>query len=106
MMKSLLFLCTAAAACAAALPVAALKRDAPVDFAKEIYPVLKHNCLACHNATKAKSGLNLETPELILKGGENGPAAVAGRGGESLLFKNASHADDPVMPPPGNKVNA
>lgn len=106
MMKPLLFLFTAAAVSAAALPVNDLKRTTPVDFAKEVYPVLKQNCLACHNATKAKSGLNLETPELILKGGDNGPAAIAGRGAESLLIKSAAHAEDPVMPPPGNKVNA
>ncbi|HEX2746615.1 MAG TPA: c-type cytochrome domain-containing protein [Verrucomicrobiales bacterium] len=106
MIKPLAFLITAATASAAALPVTDLKRSTPVDFAKEVFPVLKQNCLACHNATKAKSGLNLETPELILKGGDNGPAAVPGRSAESLLLKNAAHAEDPVMPPPGNKVNA
>ncbi len=104
-MKVLSFLLTATIA-AAALPVSEIKREAPVDFAREIYPTLKRNCLACHNSTKAKAALNLETPELILKGGENGPAAVAGQGAGSLLLKFASHKDDEVMPPPDNKVNA
>ena len=99
-------LASAVATASAALPVADLKRDTPVDFAKDLYPVLKKNCLACHNTTKAKGGLNLESPAAILQGGDTGPAAVAGRSSESLLFQTASHQEDPVMPPAGNKVNA
>src|ERR1043166_9335376 len=92
---------------AAALPVAELKRDVPVDFEREILPVLKNNCLACHNQTKAKAGLNLETPQGILKGGDTGPAVTPGRSGDSLIFKAAAHLDpDLIMPPKDNKVNA
>jgi len=105
-MKSLLLLATAATAAAAALPVAEVTRDTPVDFGKELYPILKRNCLACHNTTKAKAGLNLESPAAILQGGDSGPAAVAGRSAESLLFQTSAHLEDPVMPPSGNKVNA
>ena len=104
-MKAAAFLLTATLA-AAGLPVSDIKREAPVDFAREVYPVLKRNCLACHNATKSKASLNLETPETILKGGENGPGAVAGRGGDSLMLKFAAHMGDEAMPPPDNKVNA
>ena len=91
---------------AAPLTVAEVKRDTPVDFAKDIHPLFKRSCLACHNTTKAKAGLNLESPQMILKGGDSGPAAVAGKAEESLLLITAAHRDDPVMPPPGNKVNA
>ena len=92
---------------AAPLPIAELSRATPVDFGREIHPLLKRNCLACHNTTKAKAGLNLESPALILKGGESGPAVVPGKSAESLLLKTAAHLDeDLVMPPPGNKVKA
>ena len=90
----------------ASLAVAELKRDTPVDFEKEILPLLKNNCLACHNQTKAKADLVLETPATILKGGENGPAVVAGKSAESLIFKVATHQEKPFMPPKDNKVNA
>lgn len=90
----------------AAIPIAELKRDAPVDFEKEILPLFKNNCLACHNQTKAKADLVLETPETILKGGENGPAVVPGKSAESLLLKVAAHQTKPTMPPRDNKVNA
>ena len=105
-MKLLLIPATAATAAAAALPVADVRRDTPVDFGKELYPILKRNCLACHNTTKAKAGLNLESPAAILEGGDSGPAAVAGRSADSLLFRTSAHLEDPVMPPSGNKVNA
>lgn len=89
--------------------MAALQRDGSlaVDFEKEILPVLKNNCLACHNTTKAKGGLNLETPQLIRKGGDSGPAVSPGQSAESLLFKAAGHLDpELIMPPRDNKANA
>ena len=89
-----------------ALPIADMKRNDPVDFEKEILPVLKNNCLACHNQTKAKAGLILETPQTILRGGDSGPAVVPGNSVESLLFKAAAHVDESKMPPKDNKVNA
>jgi len=90
----------------AAIPIADLKRLAPVDFETEILPILKNNCLACHNQTKAKADLILETPQTILKGGESGPAVVPGQSAESLLLKVASHQEKPTMPPKDNKANA
>ncbi|MGB0581202.1 MAG: c-type cytochrome domain-containing protein, partial [Limisphaerales bacterium] len=81
-------------------------RKSTVDFEKEILPILRANCLACHNTTKAKADLNLETPQLILKGGDSGPAVVPSKSAESLLFEVATHAEDPVMPPKGNKSGA
>jgi WD40 repeat protein len=89
-----------------AISIAELKRTDPVDFEREILPVLKNNCLACHNQTKAKADLILETPQTILKGGESGPAVVPGKSTESLILKVASHQDKPSMPPRENKVAA
>ena len=90
----------------AAIPVAEVKRDMPVDFGKEILPVFTANCLACHNRTKAKADLVLETPTDILKGGESGPAVMPGKGAESLLLKVSAHQQEPEMPPKDNKVAA
>jgi WD40 repeat protein len=97
----------ATAAGVKAIPVAKLDRATPVDFEKEVLPVLQTSCLACHSKTKPKAGLVLETPADIRKGGENGPAAVPGKAGESLMLKAAAHElEDGAMPPPDNKVNA
>ena len=88
------------------IAIADIKRDAPVDFQKEILPLLNKNCVACHNTKKAENSLVLETPQSILKGGDSGPAVVAKNGAESLLLKVASHIDEPFMPPADNNVGA
>ena len=88
------------------LPVAELKRDTPVNFATEVYPFLKANCLACHNQSKPKADLILESPQDMIKGGESGPAIVPGKGADSFLFTTAAHLEEPTMPPANNKSKA
>ncbi|HJM63166.1 MAG: hypothetical protein GY872_02610 [Roseibacillus sp.] len=88
------------------LPVAELKRDTAVDFAAEIVPFLRKNCLACHNQKKAKADLNMESPKAMLVGGDGGPALVPGKPMESLVFLSAAHLEEEVMPPTKNKSNA
>lgn len=88
------------------IEVAEVKRDKPVDFEREILPVFKRNCLACHNTTDAKGELVLETPQSIAKGGETGLAVTPGKAAESLLLKLAAHQEKPVMPPRNNKAGA
>ena len=58
---------------------------ADLDYYKDIYPFLKTNCISCHNKTTTKADLNMETPELMIKGGESGPSIVPGKSGESLV---------------------
>lgn len=91
------------------IPIAqkAVGTNANVSFQKDILPMFQANCLPCHNQTRAKAGLNLETPASLLRGGETGPGAVVGKPAESLVLKSAAHqVEDLVMPPAGNKSNA
>ena len=65
-----------------AIQIPTIEHDGPVDFEKEILPILRKNCLACHNSTDAESDLVLENPLLIIKGGAEGPAVgQTGRAG-------------------------
>lgn len=89
-----------------ALPVAEVQHDGPVDFEQQILPLLRRNCLACHNTTQAESDLVLETPQTILKGGSEGPGVVPGKAAESLVFQLAAHQRESFMPPAGNTVGA
>src|SRR5438874_6596326 len=91
---------------AAPIQIAEIKRDGDVDFEKEILPIFRRNCLACHSATEAQGDLVLESPQTILKGGSEGPAVVPGKGRESRLLKLASKQKEPHMPPPDNDVKA
>jgi len=89
---------------AALLTSSAIAAD--LDFYKDVYPFLKTNCISCHNKTTTKADLNMETPELMIKGGEAGPALVPGKSAESLIVAASLHTQDMEMPPPNNKSGA
>jgi mono/diheme cytochrome c family protein len=55
-------------------------------YAKRINPVLDANCVSCHGAGKVQGGLRLDSYESLMKGGQDGPAIVAGKPEESLLL--------------------
>src|SRR5881394_977204 len=90
----------------AGIVIGTIAHPAPVDFQKEVLPILASNCLACHNKTKAKAGLILETPADMLKGGDTGPAIIPKKGADSLLLLAAAHQGELSMPPKDNKVAA
>jgi WD40 repeat protein len=91
-----------AALMATALPASA----AEPDFYRDVYPFLKTNCISCHNKTTTKADLNMESPELMIKGGESGPSVVPGKSAESLVVQASLHQHDMEMPPPKNKSGA
>jgi len=71
-------------------------------FEREVRPLLVERCLECHGEKgKPKGGLKLSTREALLKGGDSGPAAVAGKPEESLLVEAVRYIDEPRMPPKG-----
>lgn len=90
----------------AVAPVSFGQSPEPRDFANDVLPILRANCLACHNAQKAEGGLNLESHELLLRGGDSGPSLVVGKGLESELLRRMIATDDSVMPPEKNAVGA
>ena len=88
------------------LEVSVPERDTPVSFEDEIEPLLRKNCLACHNKSETEGELVMETVESLLEGGDSGPAIIPGDSEESLLFQVASHSTEPIMPPVDNDVGA
>lgn len=82
-------------------------RAVPVDFAREVRPILEKACYACHGAEKQKGGLRLDVRTPALRGGESGAAIVPGKAGGSLLIKLVSGEDpDRVMPAKGEPLTA
>lgn len=88
------------------LPVAKTRQSKKVDFEKQILPILRRNCLACHNSQKGEDGVNLETPQTIAKGGDTGKLVEPKKAESSSLFRVAAHMSKPIMPPAGNKAGA
>jgi hypothetical protein len=76
-------------------------------FEKHIRPLLREHCESCHGATKQKGGLRLDSAAGWQKGGDTGPALVAGKPELSLILKALSHTDrDLKMPPKGRLPDA
>lgn len=60
---------------------------APVDYLREVKPILAENCYRCHGASQQKHGLRLDTAASARTGGENGPAFKPGQSASSLLVE-------------------
>ena len=73
------------------------KLGRPVDFERDVYPILDTKCFACHNVAINENGLNLEDVKNILKGGKRGPSVVAKDPDKSLLYKLASRGMQPAI---------
>jgi mono/diheme cytochrome c family protein len=94
------------AACACLLALAATA--APVDFAREVRPILQRHCYDCHGEKKQKSGLRLDVKAAAFKGGEqHGPTIIPGRAKESPLARFVTTSEeDERMPPKGERLSA
>ncbi len=89
----------------AAIPAAAHAAAAPVDYARDVKPLLKARCWACHGVLKQEGGLRLDTAELARKGGEDGRVLVPGNpGGSELVRRVQAKLDDGRMPPEGQPL--
>lgn len=68
-----------------------------VSYSKDVFPILSENCLSCHKVGGtglAKSGLNMETYEGLMKGTKLGPIVNPGSSVSStlvLLIERQAH---------------
>ena len=72
-------------------------------FEKQVRPVLAKHCFSCHGSSQQVSSLWLDSRDHMLKGGNKGPAIVAGRAEDSLLVKAIRH-EGLKMPMGGGKL--
>ena len=78
--------------------------QSPVDYQKDIKPILRERCYACHGALKQESGLRLDTVALMKKGGTNGPVVVSKDFDKSNLFLKVNEKDTSLRMPPEGKA--
>ena len=78
----------------------------PVDFRKQVKPILEVSCLKCHGVEKPKGGLSLVSRAGALKGGESGTSLVPGDPARSPLYVSTGlpDGDDNLMPPKGDRL--
>ena len=83
-----------------AAPLKAPTEAKPVDFARDVVPILQSSCISCHANGLDKGGFRLDTRELMLKGGDSGEAAIIpGHGKDSPLIQLVSETDPTVAMP-------
>jgi len=63
-------------------------------YAMHINPIFDSNCASCHGPAKSNGGLRLDSFDLLMKGGKDGPVIVAGDPEKSLLFHRVTLSPD------------
>ncbi len=74
-------------------------------FKNEVRTLFSGRCLKCHGGEKTEGEFSLVTREALLQGGASGPAIELRKSSESLLVRLISHADEPLMPEDGAKLD-
>src|SRR5438874_7876360 len=78
----------------------------PVDFNRDVLPILSNHCFQCHGPDEAarKAKLRLDTKDGAFRVKDGVTVIVPGKSADSELYRRISSDDaDEVMPPP--KVN-
>jgi hypothetical protein len=79
--------------------------DDRIDYTRQIKPVLRARCYACHGILKQKGGLRLDTAALALKGSESQAVIVPGDPDASALIERISATEESErMPPEGEPL--
>jgi len=74
----------------------------PVEFDRDVQPILAKHCIRCHGSDRAESGLRLHHRASAMKGGDRGAVIEVRNSGKSpLIHRRASEDDDQRMPPKG-----
>lgn len=81
--------------------------DAPIDFARQIQPILARQCFSCHGPGHQEAGLSLNRRDAAVAKLDSGKrAVVAGKPDESELLRRILSTDDGErMPPSGKPVS-
>jgi hypothetical protein len=79
----------------------------PVDFARDVWPILESRCVGCHGPQKQRGGLRLDRRDAALDGGDSGKVLLPGNAAASPLVKRVgSHNKLERMPPTGEPLTA
>jgi WD40 repeat protein len=84
--------------CLHAIILPAIKGGQVPDYLKEIEPIFREKCAACHNHTVRQGGLSLESYEALMNGGRHGPVVMRGNSGGSRLVRMIEGSIQPRMP--------
>jgi hypothetical protein len=81
------------------LPWLTMGSDADLLWTERVRPLLDQHCVKCHGPLEQKSGLELDTPEAVFRGGDEGRVVVSGDPSKSRLYLYLAPDSDTHMPP-------
>jgi hypothetical protein len=73
----------------------------PVDFLRQIKPLLADRCFVCHGPLNQKARLRLDTVAAMRRGGRSGPAVIPNKPADSVLLDAVTGQGRVRMPPEG-----
>ncbi len=94
------------AACLVTAGLQAAEETAPIDFARDVMPILAAHCVDCHGSDQHESGLRLDSARWAHRGGDRGLTIVPGKSGKSVLFQAIlGRADVTAMPVDADRLS-
>jgi hypothetical protein len=80
----------------------------PIDYARDVRPILETRCYACHGPNKQKAGLRLDERAVAFRVGSDGVEAIRpGHASESELIRRVGSLDpEERMPPEGDRLTS
>ena len=76
---------------------------APVDYARDVKPLLAAHCIKCHGAAQQKGGLRADTAAALREGGDAGPALKPGDSAGSIAVQAILGTHDEIARMPYKK---
>src|SRR5262249_40429638 len=73
----------------------------PMDFVRDVQPILTQHCVRCHGAEKQRGGLRLDNAKSAFAGGNSGVVLKPGDPASLLRVAVAGLDPDLKMPPEG-----
>ncbi len=73
--------------------------DAAALWSGKVQPLLDVQCSKCHGLIEQKSGLQLDTPQSVMKGGDEGAVVIPGNPAKSRLYQYLAAGAETHMPP-------
>src|SRR5437588_5386324 len=88
--------------CAFAAGILSAQSPATVDFARDVVPILRQNCIGCHGPSQQISGLRLDRRSAVL----SRKGVVPGSSANSFLYHRISGTEYGMQMPPTGPLRA
>ncbi len=81
-------------------PRSAMGDENPIDFVRDIEPLLQQNCYSCHGEDEQEGQLRLDARAIVMRGGISGALFTPGDSTKSLLLDRLRGVGDADQMPP------